>query len=266
MYQQETVGQLVLAPRTPGTPFSPADHRLLADLARQAGVAAHVVRVTMERQRLTTALQQSREQLITTREEERRRLRRDLHDGIGPTLASLVQRLDTARTMIPAEPTAAVELLGDLKGQVKTTIGDIRHLVYALRPPALDELGLVSAISEHAAHYNEANGLRVVIEAPAVLPALPAAIEVAAYRIVLEALTNVTRHAQARTCRIRIEVADGLRLEISDDGAGLPPDARAGVGLTSMRERATELGGECGIEAGRLGGTRVWARLPLAST
>jgi len=263
VYQNETVGQLLLAPRAPGEAFSIADKRLLDDLAHQAGVAVHAVRLTTDLQRLAADLQRSRESLVTTREEERRRLRRDLHDGLGPTLASLAQRLDTARILVPRDPEAAVALLGDLQAQVKSTITDIRRLVYALRPPALDELGLVSAIREHAAHYNESNSLRVSLEAPEPVPPLSAAVEVAAYRIVLEALTNVARHAHAQTCRIRLLLADGLCLEITDDGDGLPTDCRTGVGLTAMRERAVELGGECRIESGPMRGTRVWARLPL---
>ena len=265
VYQNETVGQLLLAPRAPGEAFSAADQRLLDDLAHQAGVAVHAVRLTTDLQRLAADLQRSRESLVTTREEERRRLRRDLHDGLGPTLASLAQRLDTARILVPRDPDAAVALLGDLKAQVKATITDIRQLVYALRPPALDELGLVSAIREHIAHYDQPNGLHVSIDAPERLPPLPAAVEVAAYRIVLEALTNVARHAHAQTCRIRLDLteAPALCLEITDDGGGLPPDYHAGVGLTSMRERAAELGGECRIEPGPTQGTQVWARLPL---
>jgi signal transduction histidine kinase len=153
--------------------------------------------------------------------------------------------------------------MDDLKTQVKGTIADIRQLVYALRPPALDELGLVSAIREYAAPYDQAEGLQVFIEAPERLPPLPAAVEVAAYHIALEALTNVTRHAQAQSCHIRLSLAEGLSLEISDDGGGLPKDYRAGVGVTAMRERAMELGGEYLIEPGTAGGTRVSAWLPL---
>ncbi len=265
VYQGETVGQLILAPRSPDTSFSPADRRLLDDLARQAGVAAHAVRLTTELQRLTFDLQQSRERLVTTREEERRRLRRDLHDGIGPTLASLAQRLDTARSLVAQDPDTAVVLLGELKTQVKATITDIRRLVYALRPPALDEFGLVAAIREHAAQYNQANGLCVSVVAPDRLLPLPAAVEVAAYRIALEALTNVARHAQAKHCHIDLEMTSdpALCLEITDDGCGLPDNGRAGVGLSAMRERAAELGGECHITREPLGGTRVWVRLPL---
>jgi signal transduction histidine kinase len=257
IYQHETVGELLLAPRAPGEPFSPADHRLLHDLARQAGIAVHAVR-------LTTDLQQARQRLITTREEERRRLQRDLHDGVGPTLASLAQRLDAARRLVPDQPDVAITLLSELKMQVKATITDIRRLVYALRPPVLDEFGLVSAIREHAAQYHQPDGLHVQVEAPEMLPPLPAAVEVAAYRIALEALTNVVRHAQAQQCHIRLTCSDGhlLCLEITDDGQGLPTDYRAGVGLTAIRERTAELGGRCTVAPHQPRGTRVQVELP----
>jgi signal transduction histidine kinase len=263
VYQNEMVGQLLLGPRAPGESFSSADRRLLDDLAREAGVAVHAVRLTTNLQRMTADLQRSRERLVNTREEERRRLRRDLHDGLGPTLASLVQLLDTARMLVSRDQEAADALLIDVKDQIKMAITDIRRLVYALRPPVLDELGLVSAIGEHIGRYNQPNGLRVLIDAPDPLPALPAAVEVAAYHISLEALTNVARHANAQTCRIRFSLENGLIIEITDDGDGLPVDRHAGVGLTSMRERAAELGGEFRIEPAKTHGTRVWARLPL---
>jgi signal transduction histidine kinase len=263
-YQGEVVGQMRLAPRAPGETFSSADQRLLALLARQAGVATHAVRLTTHLQHLTVDLQHSREQLILAREEERRRLRRDLHDGIGPTLASLSQRLDTARRLVPADPETATVLLDDLKTQVRSTIADIRRLVYALRPPVLDEFGLLSAIREQAANYNQPNGLRVVIEAPEQLPPLPAAVEVAAYRIIMEALTNAVRHGQAEHCLVRLWLADeSLALEVTDDGRGLPVDFRAGVGMTSMRERATELGGEFHVGPVIPQGTCISVRLPL---
>lgn len=257
VYQAETIGQLQLAPRAPGDAFTPADVRLLSELARQASLAAHAVR-------LATDLQKARAHLVLAREEERRRLRRDLHDGIGPTLASLAQRIDTAGHLAPRDPQAAVLLLATLKTQVKATIADVRRVVYALRPPVLDELGLVSAIREHALQIQETTGLDVSVDAPADLPPLPAAVEVAVYRIALEALTNVARHASARHCHVRLDLADPgwLGLVIHDDGRGLPPDYRAGVGMVAMRERAAELGGACTIN-GAPGGTCVQIRLPL---
>jgi len=237
---------------------------LLNDLARQAGVAAHAVRLAADLKRLTIDLQHSREHLITAREEERRRLRRDLHDGLGSTLGHLTLQLDGVHDLIAQDPCAAQAQVARLKGHVQNAMENIRHLVYALRPPALDELGLVTALREQAAHYTSADGLTVTVEAPDALPPLSAAVEVAAYRMSLEALTNVVRHAQAHTCHITLAVTDDLLLDIVDDGCGLPNALQSGVGLSSMRERAAELGGTCRIEALPSGGTRVQARLPLA--
>jgi signal transduction histidine kinase len=179
----------------------------------QAGVAAHAVRLTVD-------LQRSRERLITAREEERRRLRRDLHDGLGPQLASLTLTLATARELLRHDVDAADGLLQRLALHTQAAIADIRRVVYDLRPPALDDLGLVLALREQTTHYSQA-GLKIRIEAPEQLPLLPAAVEVAAYRIVQEALTNVVRHAQARICTVCLGLSEGLQLEIRDDGVGL---------------------------------------------
>lgn len=258
-YGTETIGQLILSPRAPGEPFGPADKRLLDDLARHAEAAAYAVRLTAD-------LQRSRERLINAREEERRRLRRDLHDGLGPQLATMTLKLDAARNLLGTKPQAADALLSGLKAQAQEAISDVRRLVYDLRPPALDELGLIPAIREQATNYGQ-NGLNVSVETPEELPPLPAAVEVAAYRIVQEALTNASRHARASECRIRFSIGDELELEITDDGVGLPEERRAGVGLSSMRERAAELGGPCTVEPlGPAGGTRVLARLPLPTS
>jgi signal transduction histidine kinase len=214
--------------------------------------------------RLTGDLQRSREQLVTSREDERRRLRRDLHDGFGPYLASLSLKLDAARNLIEQNPAAADALLLGLKGQVQDAIADIRRLVYGLRPPALDELGLLPALREGASSYGQEGRMRVVVEGPEAMPPLPAAVEVAAYRIVQEAVTNAARHASAEKCVVRFTLEEGLELEVLDDGVGMPKDLRSGVGLASMNERASELGGTFAIESGPQGGTRVHARLPLA--
>jgi len=258
-HQSECVGELWVAPRGQGENFTPAEQRLLGDIAHQAGVAAHAVRLTGD-------LQRSRERLVTALEEERRRLRRDLHDGLGPEIASQTLKLEAAHDALPADPHRAAELLVELLGQSQTMLAEVRRLVYALRPPALDELGLVGAVREQAAQCGLAD-LQVSLSAPQPLPPLPAAVEVAAYRIIQEALTNVLRHAQARSCSIAIKLASQdeppmLCVEIRDDGVGLPPQHRAGVGLSSMRERAEELGGWCRAEAGPHGGTCVSAGLP----
>lgn len=259
VYQHEIVGELLLAPRVGEKGFSPDDRRLLDDLARQAGVAAHAVRLTAD-------LQRARERLVSAREEERRRLRRDLHDGLGPQLSSQMLTIDAVRALMRQDPDDAEKLLLDLKAQSQDAITDIRRLVYALRPPALDDLGLLGAIRETAAQYGQ-NGLRVAVEAPETLPPLPAAVEVAAYRIAQEALTNVVRHAEARTCAVLLDIdgeAGALCLEIQDDGRGIGENRGTGIGLASMRERVAELGGSLTVESLPERGTIVRARLPLS--
>jgi signal transduction histidine kinase len=264
-YHTEPVGELLLAPRAAGESFLPADMKLLNIIVQQAGTAAHAIRLAEDLRELNADLQQSRERMVTAQEEERRRLRRDLHDGVGPTLASLSQRLDTAADLVASDPQASVELLKELKGQVKGTVAEIRRLVYALRPPVLDEFGLVSAVREHVAPYTGPNGLHIEFDVTEPMPPLPAAVEVAAYRIALEAFTNVVQHAQATRCTITIRVEkDMLLVEVIDDGTGIVPGGHAGVGSSSMRERAAELGGECWIEKNLNRGTRVRAHLPIA--
>ncbi len=261
--QAEQVGDLWLAARGPGDSLTPADLRLLHDLAPQIAVAVQAVRLTTELKHLTRDLQQSRTQLITEREEERRRLRRDLHDGLGPTLASLTFKIDAARNLLTQESERADQLLESVRQQAQQAIIDIRRLVYDLRPPALDELGLLSALREQPASYQH-QGLQIIVDAPESLPPLPAAVEVAAYRIAQEALTNVVRHAQAQQCLLRLCLREGiLELLVSDDGKGIPDDHRIGVGLLAIRERAVELGGRCIISRGSSGGTTVQVSFPL---
>ena len=268
-YQGELVGQLLVSPRRGEATLAEADRRLLADLARQAGVAVHAVRLTGDLQRSNEDLRAAREHLVSAREEERRRLRRDLHDGLGPALASASLKVGAIRRLLDRDRGAADALLLDLGRDIGATTDDIRRLVYALRPPALDELGLIGAIRERVTqdHTTAADdgGLRVEVDTPESLPPLPAAIEVAAYRIAQEALTNVLRHAHARNASIRLALeADALCLEIVDDGVGISPERKGGVGLRAMRERAEEVGGTFAAEAVHGGGTRIIARLPVA--
>jgi signal transduction histidine kinase len=255
-YGGVVLGELRFDARVGEARLSGSDLRLLEDLARQAGVAVHAVRLRAE-------LQRSRERLVNAREEERRRLRRDLHDGLGPTLASFAQRLDSAGTLIQRDPQAASTLVYSLRDAVRATIADIRRLVYALRPPALDEYGLAAALREQGAQIL-GGGVTLTVDAPEHLIALPAATEVAAYRIALEALTNTARHASARRCSVQIRCSDGwLHLSVADDGHGLPAAYKPGVGIMAMRERAEELGGLWQVEAAAPAGTIVRARLPL---
>jgi signal transduction histidine kinase len=255
-YQGQTVGQFLLGARAPGEAFGPTDWRLLDGLARQIGIAIHAAQLTAD-------LQRARARLVMAGEEERRRLRRDLHDGLGPALAAQSLKLEAARDLVLTSPEQAIALLSALLDESQRAITDIRRLVYALRPPELDELGLIAALRAQMARSAPGH-LTITLDAPDSLPSLPAAVEVAAYRIAQEGLTNVVRHAEASTCLIRLVVAGagGLCLEIVDDGRGLPPVRSLGVGLLSMRERAEELGGDCVIGPAPGGGTQVSARLP----
>ncbi|WP_432988658.1 sensor histidine kinase [Dactylosporangium sp. CA-233914] len=301
-YRDETVGRLILAAGGFRAALSPRDERLLADVVRQAAAAARSSYLAAE-------LQVSRERLVGAREEERRRVRRDLHDGLGPALGGVALRIDTARNLLaraagltrapnvaaaadPADATdvprkadplrapeqadgerrragealrKADEVLRQAREDVSTALADVRRLVHDLRPPALDDVGLAGAVTQLAERLR-APGLttRVLADLP---EDLPAAVEVAAYRIASEALTNVTKHANAVTCTVRLfSGGTDLIVEVIDDGAGIAPGTPSGVGLVSLRERAAELGGRCEIECPRSGGTVVRAALPLAAT
>jgi signal transduction histidine kinase len=275
LYQKQEIGRLVVAPRSPGEKFSRADESLLATIAQLAATTVRAVQLSDE-------LRHSRQQIVTGREEERRRIRRDLHDGLGPVLASLALEADTAQDLVQSDPDEVRAILADITAQAQTAVSDIRRLVYDLRPPALDELGLVGATRQHVAGIY-ASGLSFHVDLPQTLPPLSAAVEVAAYRITQEALNNVVRHAGATTCTVRLAIASdevqgvwsapvdplahspaltALQVEIVDNGRGIPPESQAGVGLPSMRERAAELGGRCTIESLPAGGTQVMAWLP----
>jgi signal transduction histidine kinase len=263
-YQGQPVGALEVATRVPGEVFSPADRRLLEDLARHVGVAARTVSLAAE-------LQHSRERIVTSREEERRRLRRDLHDGLGAQLAALIMEAGTARRLVRTDADAAERAILDLREELRSAVAEVRRLVLGLRPPALDELGLVGALRARLARLDQEDGddppLRVRFDADDRLPPLHAATEVAAFRIVEEAVTNVIRHARASIVTVTLALeGDALRVTIEDDGVGLPATLTGtGLGLQSMRERATELGGTCVVSEGVDGrGTRVRVMLPSA--
>jgi signal transduction histidine kinase len=253
-YQGETVGELRLEPRS-GETFKTSELNLLKTIAQQTSVAAHTVKQHMD-------LQHSREALVTAREEERLRIRRDLHDGLGPELASLTLKLDATRNILKNDMNKAEELLTELKHQTQDAVASIRRLVYALRPPALDELGLEGALREQARSYDHV--LNIELKTVGDLTILPAAVEVACYRIAQEALTNVVRHSGAKHCTIILCAADKLFIDVQDDGIGLGEHYRTGVGLRSMRERAEELGGTFTMTSSAKG-TRLLAILPLST-
>ena len=214
---------------------------------------------------LSEELQTSRERIVAAREEERRRLRRELHDGLGPTLTGIAFAADAAANTIDDDPEQSQRLLTTLRRDTRGALADVRRLVDNLRPPALDELGLVGALRQRAdqlAWRADGESVQVRLDAPDDVPALPAAIEVATYRIATEALTNVVRHSKATGAVVRLRYNERLELSISDDGT--PNGAWApGVGLSAMRERAAELGGSFQAGPTPTGG-HVVASFPLS--
>jgi signal transduction histidine kinase len=247
------VGELRLAARQ-GERLRERDHRLIVDLTPQVAAAVHAVGLSQE-------LQLARQHIVELREEERRRIRRDLHDGLGPALAGLTFTLEAVRNLTDSDLRRADQLLVSATEQVQTMIADVRRLIYGLRPATLDQLGLAASLRGLAVQESSP-GTSVTIDAPSSLPSLPAAVEVAAYWIAQEALTNVKRHAHAQTCSVRVAVEPTvLRLEIADDGDGLSRGS-TGIGLYTMKERASEIGGTCEIGSRAGGGTLVTAALP----
>ena len=252
----ERVGTLAVAPRARERALSVDDRTLLDELAVHIGMTLHAARATRD-------LQDSRAALITAREEERRRIRRDLHDGLGPTLASLRLHLAAVEALIGTDPERAAELVGRLRREVAGTAGQVRSLVYGLRPPLLDELGLAPALRSQAAGVS---GLELTVAGAPATGSLPAAVEVALYRIASEAVANVVRHAGADRCEVRVTtVGDEVRLRVADDGRGLPEPLVPGVGLAAIRERADELGGQVELAPGPAGGTVLTVVLPCTT-
>lgn len=261
------VGLLCLAPRTPGEAWSGTDRSTLGDLARHAGAAVHAASLTAELQRSLAELQRSRELLVTAQEQERRRIQRDLHDGLGPTLAAIRLHLEPLLDAgLPAERQlrSALERVDELVGQAAT---DVRRIVGGLHPPTLAQLGLVPALRAHVeqfgrdvgidAHFSGENGIEIT-----------AAVELAVFRVAQEALTNAARHSRASVVDVALSLTDGqLRLAVSDNGTGLPIDAvDRGTGLAGMRERSALVGGRLTVEGSNGTGTRVELTVPVEVT
>ncbi|MFU8874314.1 sensor histidine kinase [Micromonospora sp. SL4-19] len=258
------VGELLVGLRVGEHRLDTADAKVLTLLAAPLAVA-------VQAGRLAEGLQVSRERVISGREEERRRIRRDLHDGLGPILTGVVLNADAARLLLNTDRDRSATLLVDLRDQTIAAIEEIRRLVYELRPPALDGMGLIGALREHAAmltRHDDGAALTVTLDAPQALPDLPAAVEMAVYRIATEALTNVVRHSSATAAEVQLGLSGAtLRLSVHDNGTNDVDGVdrwQPGVGLTSIRERTAELGGECEIRHDRTGAW-VSVSLPLAS-
>lgn len=215
----------------------------------------------MQTRELVADLQGALERLVLAREEERRRLRRDLHDGLGPALAGHTLQLDVIAGKLGNHVPVGDDI-AQLRDQLRSTVLEVRRIVEGLRPPALDELGLTGALQQVLQRLSAGSGTAVDLEVSP-LPALPAAIEVAAFRVTTEAVTNAIRHAQASSCVVRIDACGNLlRVRVHDDGTGLRGVPAAGHGLQTMRERVEELRGQFCLESDE--GTVVSALLPLS--
>ncbi len=203
----------------------------------------------MRAQLLAEQVTASRGEAVAAIEEERRRLRRDLHDGVGPLLSGVVFTADAASNLLDRDPASAAGLLAELRADAAAAIIEVRQLVEGLRPPALDELGLVGALRTWCSGLRAAGGLPIAVgfEGEPRVTGLSAAAEAAAYRIAVEALTNVARHSSARQATVSFtRTGDGWRMEVSDPGVG--GTWTPGAGMTSMRERAEAVGGR--LDAG----------------
>ncbi len=256
---EDEVGEVVVGLRAGDLSLSSTDEDVLR-------IVAPLLAQTLRAQAMSRDLRESREATVTAVEEERRRLRRDLHDGLGPTLSGVAFATDAARNQLRTDPDRADALLVGLRTDTAAAIAEIRRLVEGLRPPALDQLGLVGAVRQHVATLHSSSGtpLVVSVDVTDALPALSAATEVAAYRIVVEALTNAARHAGATSAAVEMRVRDeALVISVRDDGRS-DADWTPGVGMSSMRERALQVGGTLTATPTDDGGV-VRASLPLGA-
>jgi signal transduction histidine kinase len=241
--------------------LDPAEERLLGDFAQQAATAAHATGLARE-------LRLSHDRLSSARDQERHRIRRDLHDQLAPALAGVALGIGAARRAVAPRDPRTGDLLEKLRAEVRDSLDDVKLLVADLRPTTLERYGLLDALRQHAAAVSSDTFVTSVAAAAGPITVLPSRVAVAAYRIALEAVANASRHSGATACRVTLEVdGDVLRLTVSDNGVGLPLVYRQrGLGLRSMTERAAELGGRCLITAAVPQGTLIDATLPLATS
>jgi signal transduction histidine kinase len=258
----ELVGVLCAAPRRSGEGWSEPDRRALAHLARHAGTVVHADRLTAALRRSLDELTRSRERLVTMQEQERRRIQRDLHDGLGPTLAAMRLHLESCLdpgTAVPAWLRGELERIDELAGQAGS---DVRRLVYGLHPPTLDQLGLVAALDQHVAQFGRDTGVTVQFAGEPVGPT-SAAVDITIFRVLQEALTNVAKHSSATAVEVTLRPAGTrLCLRVDDDGTGLPAGTVDGTGLRGMRERAASIGGTLELDDRPGGGTRLALTVP----
>lgn len=252
VHQQVELGRLIACPR----PNERLDGRSLASLQELTPMIAATVALASA----TDELRASRARLAEARDEERRTLRRELHDGLGPALAGIGLGLQAGRNLLATDPEAAAALFDRLSTELDASVEEVRGLARGLLPPVLEEMGLAPAIVDLAERH-QASGLSVLVDVEH-LPLVPPPVASAVYGIVAEAVRNVHRHAGATRCWIMAEAHDGLLLRVRDDGRGIPAGAVSGVGSRSMRERAEGVGGKVTIGTAPSGGTEVVVSIP----
>ena len=256
-YRGAQVGTLTVGLRRGETELHDADRQTLELIGTPLAVALHATA-------LTEQVQQARIATVEAGASERVRLQRELHDGLGPALTSLTFTADAASNLVRSDPAEAERMLGDVRTELRVALDNVRRVVYGLRPIELDDLGLVGALRQRIAALApaERSGIRIRLQLPDELPALSPAVELAAYRIVNEAMANVFRHSAGTQCEVRLGVGTDLLIRVTDDG---PPPERwvTGVGLRSVVERAEEVGGSASAGPAE-SGWQVSARLPLS--
>ena len=265
----QQVGRLVIYPARGESAVAAADARVITALVDPVAAIVHATQLT---RRLAAAHEQTlaaHERALAAAQQERSRIRRDLHDGLGPSLSGVALGLEAAQAALPDDTQTVVALTARMRTEIVGAVEDVRRIIDELRPAALEDVGLVQALRERAASLaaRSASGLIIQVRAAELMPGLPEQVEIAAFRIAEEAMTNVVRHARASRCEVRLEVGDALVLSVSDDGIGLPGQPRPdGIGLTSIRQRAADLGGHCTVGPAEPTGVIVEARLPLEVT
>ena len=248
-YGQRKIGEVIVTAR-PGEALARADRQMLADIAHYVAVAAEAIRTSDD-------LHHAQHALETAHSEERRRVRRDLHDGVAPTLASIRLKLTAFRRA------TADHGLDDVVDQVTDTIREVRRIVDGLQPSVLEDLGLLPALQILVADTRQAAGIGVALDAPTSLPELPADAANTAYRVVSEALANVMRHSHASRCTVRVALHNGtLDVEVRDDGRGFEPNGSGGMGLRNIATRAALANGSATISSTLGVGTTVTLRVP----
>lgn len=254
-YRGVRLATVAVAPRRGEQSLTPADRAVVRRVCAYAGPALDGARALAE-------LVDARARVVLAREEERKRMRAYLHDDLAPTFSGLALSAAALENFAATDRVRATNLAQRLAGETAAAARRLRDVAYDLRPPSLDNRGLVAALTDEVGTRGGPPTVQIVAD---VADAdLPAAVETAAYRIVQEAVANVRRHAAASTCTVVLRSRpDRLEIEVSDDGVGFAEPPTPGVGLTSMRERATELGGVLTVGAGACGGTLVRGRLPL---